>query len=264
MLAYCYQKQISPKGVQCPVFEPKNRSIIRFRKPLEGINMTEPSSTIWTYVGQIVFLMGCGIMILTLQRLKAIAQEWLTQRRLHPIAKSVLANKEVNALLIELRTKTKADRACVFLFHNGQTFTNKNPLWRVSCTQECCRPGISHEIGNLQNMLASLFWDGIQPLFETSAGVDCGPGITMHSAMAGQLRVYRIKAHELSDTYYKRSLLATGIRVAYLTPIIDGKKEIVGYISLSYCLEDEVPPPEEILTVLVEAAGLIHFALTKA
>lgn len=224
--------------------------------------MTEPSATIWQYIGQVVFLMGCGIMVLTLQRLKVILQEWWTERRLHPIARSVLANKEVNSLLIELRTKTKADRACVFLFHNGQTFTNKNPLWRVSCTQECCRPGISHEIGNLQNMLASLFWDGIQPLFET-VNSDCGPGITMHSAMSGQFRVYKIHAHALSDTYYKRSLLATGIRVAYLAPIIDGKKEIVGYISLSYCLEEDLPPPEEILTILVEAAGNIHFALTK-
>lgn len=223
--------------------------------------MAEPYSTIWSYVGQIVFLMACGVVMLALQRLRMKAQEWLHQRRLHPIAKSVLANKEVNSLLIELRTKARADRASVFLFHNGQTFTNKNPLWRVSCTQECCRTGISHEIGTLQNILASLFWDGIQPLFEITPVYS--PGITMHSAMGGQLKVYRMMAHELMDTYFKRSLLSTGIKVSYTTPIIDDRKEIVGYIALNYCIEEDVPPVEEVLTVLVESAGLIHYALTK-
>lgn len=223
--------------------------------------MTEPYSTIWTYVGQIAFFMACGVVILALQRLKQKAAEWLHQRKLHPIAKSVLANKEVNSLLIELRTKTRADRASVFLFHNGQTFTNRNPLWRVSCTQECCRTGISHEIGNLQNMLASLFWDGIQPLFESTP--NCGAGITLHIAMGGQLKLYKINSHELSDTYFKRSLLAAGTRTSYMTPIIDDKKDIVGYLSLAYCIEDDLPPVEEIIATLAESAGMIHFALTR-
>lgn len=220
--------------------------------------MTEQAATIWSLVGQILMIMLAGGGVIFLEQIRQRLKEWYKQRKLHPIARSVLANKTVNSLLIELRATTEADRSAVFLFHNGQTFSNKNPLWRMSCTQECCRMGVSHEIGSMQNMLASLFWDGLAPLFGQDS--DLAPGISHFIAFRGQ-RAYKIEVHKMNDSYYKRSLLVRGVKVAYCTPISDAHKEIVGYVSLNYCSDFE-PVAEEILATLVEAAGNIHYALT--
>ena len=222
--------------------------------------MSEPVTTMWSLIGQIAMIMLAGGGLVLLEQIRQKAMEWYKERKLHPIARSVLANKEVNSLLIELRAKTNADRASVFLFHNGQTFSNKNPLWRVSSTQECCKPGVSHEIASMQNILASLYWDGIAPLFGDQK--DCGVGISAHMAMNGLMRMYRVNVHELGDTYYTRASLARGIKTLFVTPLVDSKREIVGFIALDFCGEDAPPAPEEIITTLVESAGLIHFALT--
>jgi len=221
--------------------------------------MSEQTATIWSLVGQIIMIMLAGGGVILLEQTRQALKEWYRQRKLHPIARSVLANKTVNSLLIELRATTEADRAAVFLFHNGQSFSNKNPLWRISCTQECCKMGVSHEIGSMQNILASLFWDGLASLFGSDA--DCGAGVTAYTASRGQ-RMYKIDITQLNDGYYKRSMLAKGVKTAFAAPLVDTKKEIVGFISLNYC--GKAPEAEEVLTTLVESAGNIHYALTAS
>lgn len=222
--------------------------------------MTEPSTTIWSLVGQIATIMLCGGGIIMLEQIRQKALEWYRQRKLHPIARSVAANKEVNNLLIELRANTDADRAYIVLFHNGQVFSNKNPVWRLSCTQECCRSGTSHEIGNYQNILCPLFWDCLSPILGDDK--ECGPGISAHTEPRGR-KMYRFDIHELNDGYYKRCMLARGVSSAYKTPIIDSKNDTVGYVALNYCGDSKVPDPAKIRTTLIEAAGNIHFALTN-
>lgn len=205
----------------------------------------------------VILLAGCCVVLL--EQFRQWAKEWYLQRKLHPLARSVLANKQVGSLLIELRAKLDADRACVFLFHNGQTFSNNNPLWRVSCTQECCRTGITHEIASMQNLLASVFWDGIAPLFGDCK--NCGAGIEAHKTSSGKF-IYVIDVHELDDSFFKWSMVARGVSKSVMCPLIDSRKEIVGYLSANYCMQDTLDI-KKIKDDLSEAAGNIHFALTE-
>lgn len=213
--------------------------------------------TNWSTIGQIALYLGAGGLAIILNGLKEKAKDWYHQRRLHPLARSVLANKKVNNLLVDLRAKTDADRVSVFLFHNGQIFSNKNPLWRVSCTQECCRAGVSHEIDNLQSILASFFWDGISPFYG-----ETNPGIRLYDEKA-KLKVYIIDVLNLNDGYYKRSLLARGVSINIVSPIIDSlQKEIVGYLSLNYSIpENEIKNLDEVVKQSGLVSGLVDFEL---
>lgn len=218
--------------------------------------MADPND-IWTTVGQIGTWLAIGGGLVLLDQVRNRIQEWYRIRKLHPIARSVQANRRVHSLLVELRTKTDADRACVFLFHNGQVFSNKNPLWRVSCTQEYCRDGISHEIDSLQNILASMLWDGLAPLF----GMDLDMGISTRYRLTHN--VYVMDVVQMNDSYYKRSLIARGVRTNIVTPILD-RSEIVGYVALNYNeLTPQVNNLDMIVAELSDCAGNVHYELNR-
>ena len=214
----------------------------------------------FSILGQIAIWVTLGLGIVVLNELKTRARNWYRERKLHPIARSVLANKRVHSLLVELRAKTHADRACVYLFHNGQTFSNKNPLWRLSCTQEYCREGISHEIDGLQNILASLFWEGIAPFFAAKGELQDGIKQYTH----GKYKVFAMDVYKMEDSYFKRALVARGVKTNIITPLLDNTEEVVGYVSLNYC--DLRRLPEEVNTVateLSETSANIHYELMK-
>lgn len=218
------------------------------------------NSDVWSTIGQIAMILAGGGLVLMLEHVRQRAIEWYRYRKLHPIARSVLANRKVHTLLVELRTKTGADRAYVYLFHNGQTFSNKNPLWRMSCTQESCRQGISHEIDHLQNVLASTVWDGIAPLFGHDA--DVGNGVRAITHHKNKVYIYDI--HAMNDSYFKRSLIARGIRTKIVTPIIDHRREVVGFVALNYCTDEaHITTVDKVVEDMAEVAGGIHYALIE-
>jgi len=215
-------------------------------------------SDIWTGLGQIVLILLFGGVLLVLEYLRQKATDWYRYRKLHPIARSVLANRKVHTLLVELRTRTDADRAYIYLFHNGQVFSNKNPLWRMSCTQETCRQGISHEIDHRQSVLASTVWDGLAPFFGDIK--DIGDGcqeINMHKN-----KVYVFTVHDMTDSYWKRALVAHGVKYKIASPIIDHRNEIVGLVAIDFCTEETINK-EQVAEHMSEASGAIHYALTE-
>lgn len=214
---------------------------------------------LWSSVGQAATYLVLGCSIVLLNHLREKAKEWYAKRKLHPIARAVLANRRVHNLLIELRTKTDADRACVFLFHNGQNFSNKNPLWRLSCTQEYCRDGVTHEIDGLQNILSSIYWDGLAVFFANKDEKEAG--IETHTY--GQNKVYLINVHALDDSYYKRSLVARGIKLKFSTPMLDSKSEVVGFVCLNYCDDNLGVPLDIIVSELSESSQNINYELSR-
>ncbi len=213
--------------------------------------------TFWSSIGEIATWVALGGGVVVLNHIKNKVEDWYKQRKLHPIARSVLANRRVHALLVEVRAKTSADRALVYLFHNGQSFSNKNPLWRLSCTQEYCRDGISHEIGSQQNILASLCWDGLSPLM----GSDTGRGVICKDYVGHQ--VYIMDVPGMNDSYYQRSLIARGVRTKIVTPLKDNN-EVVGFVALHFNERAiEIKDIENIVCEVSESAANIHYELKK-
>jgi len=215
------------------------------------------TTDIWSTVGQILIIMLGGGLVLLLEHLRQTCLEWYRNRRLHALARSVMANRRVHTLLVELRTKLNADRAYIILFHNGQVFSNKNPVWRASCTQESCKAGISHQIEDQQNMLASSVWDCLAPLFDHQ----CSEGCTaIKDKDHPDHYIFKFDVNEMADSFTKCALISGGVKTTFETSVHDQKKEIVGLVAVNYCVED-VPDAKSITSALLEASSSIQYAL---
>ena len=88
----------------------------------------------------------------------------------------VTQNRVIYRELTELRALIGADRAYVIQFHNGSEFLLSNPVWKLTCTHEVVRPGVTYEAGNMQGLLVSQVSDLISPIL---LGESDTPGITM-------------------------------------------------------------------------------------
>lgn len=224
-------------------------------------------ATVGQNIGQIAALLGAGVLIIILEQLRLKASEYLKHRRLHPIARSLVANRAVNTILIETRTKLDADRARVILFHNGQVFSNKNPLWRCSCTQEVCREGISHEMESMQNVLASTMWETLAPLFIPENNIKgmrllrrCNPCTDCKQCKE---RAYLVDIHQLEDSYFKRRMVQMGVVTNLIAPIMDNQSNVVGYVGINFNEQKTLPSDKELLETIAGTAARIHFALTE-
>lgn len=81
----------------------------------------------------------------------------------------VQGHREIYRALIELRALTDADRAYVYRFHNGGEFLLSDPVWRVSCTHEIVRDGVTYEATNIQGILVSRIFELMEPIFSDAS-----------------------------------------------------------------------------------------------
>ena len=122
--------------------------------------MTKASGQFWVLIGS-----GIG-MVLTAVLLSVVgaAREWLLKaipamlgkvHKKYPDKKDAEQNHRVYNELVELRVLTNADRSYVLRFHNGSEFLPNNPVWKISCTHEMVKSGVTYESSQMQNVLVS-------------------------------------------------------------------------------------------------------------
>lgn len=175
---------------------------------------------------------------------------------------------KIREILIELRTIVHADRTCLFQFHNGSVFTTKNPIWRLSNTHESVSPGISSEIGKLQDMKASSmtevlqsFWgedyiDGVEKISPTYCK-DCpNASKTPHGK-----KVVFIDVAGLEDCYSKSLLVEQGIKYVLDSPIHNSDGNCVGFIAVNYCGEHDPEEMKKYSRDICRNASQIQFLL---
>jgi len=93
-----------------------------------------------------------------------------------PIRIEVEKNRGIYNEIVELRAVTEADRAYVFRFHNGMEFLPSHPAWKITCTHEVVKHGVTFESPKLQGLLVSLIPDIISPVL---TGQSSAPGVVV-------------------------------------------------------------------------------------
>lgn len=71
---------------------------------------------------------------------------------------------QINQELSTLLTRTDADRAYIFKFHNGSYFSPDEPIWKMSNFCEICKPHIRYYSNELQDIKISLLINVLGPL----------------------------------------------------------------------------------------------------
>lgn len=80
---------------------------------------------------------------------------------LNEISSSIVKNRIIQACLRDCRQSIDADRALIFLYHNGEIFASGNHLLKVSCAFESLNTGITSVSPNYLNIPYVIFrkWD---------------------------------------------------------------------------------------------------------
>jgi len=184
--------------------------------------------------------------------------------------KDAVRDFKIQDLLAELRILSRADRSYVFQFHNGNVFSAKNQIWRLSCTHESVHGGIRPCIGELQNLLSSSVSELIYPLWVedlsnipgayrvSPQNCNCANKDTCHMPHG----VYLYKVSEIPAGYSKGLLTTQAIQMFIAAPLLDPNNNRVGFIGLDYC-RDDVKQEDVVKNtrILCATASQISFAL---
>jgi hypothetical protein len=93
-----------------------------------------------------------------------------------PIRVEIEKSREIYNEIVELRAMTASDRAYVLRFHNGMEFLPSHPAWKITCTHEVVKHGVTFESPKLQGLLVSLVSDIVLPVL---TGQSSAPGIVV-------------------------------------------------------------------------------------
>ena len=104
------------------------------------------------------FLLLAGAMVLNQYAQDYVRHDWMGG---HPpldeatIQHNAVRDRNIHDKLVELRTVLDADRATVFLLHNGEYWNHGEPVTKLSAVYESTRDGVSSEIDHMQNIRLS-------------------------------------------------------------------------------------------------------------
>jgi len=189
-------------------------------------------SQLWQELGKILGFLAIGAGIWGLEKFRQWLQKRKEEKKAYAFHRAAEMDQQVQARLIELRTKLESGRVYVLLYHNGEEFSNENPIWRYTCTHETCAPGITHEMGELQSRLFSEISTAVQHVWdldealpspdqdeETPEYFESGIGAALflpsHKVSGDferKLRATRyVSVEGMQESYWKSSLLSRGI-----------------------------------------------------
>ena len=158
----------------------------------------------------------------------------------YPARREAEQNKDIYNELVELRVLTEADRASVLRFHNGTEFLPSHPAWKLSCTNEVVRHGITYEAARLQGLLVSLIPNIVSPLL---TGLSSNPGIKIPECpecpfktkcLKENKRVVVIQVDEMENCFSQFHLEGQNIKTVVMCGIASGGN-VYGAVILNFC-----------------------------
>lgn len=158
----------------------------------------------------------------------------------YPVRREAEQNREIYTALVELRAITDCDRAYVFRFHNGMEFLPSHPAWKISCTHEVVKHGVTYESAKLQSILVSLIPNIIGPVLtgsSSAAGIvvpECPACPFKTRCLKENKRVVIMQVAEMESSYCKFHLESQNIKTAVLCGIARGGN-VYGLVGVDFC-----------------------------
>lgn len=190
----------------------------------------------------------------------------MSKREFFPGVQIHQQNIQINNKLVELLVRMNADRVYIIQFHNGSKFSNNTPIWRISCTHEICQKGISYEIHNTQNLLASSVWDMIGAIYDVKDVAGSSRIIFDNCKKTGRdckkpRGCYSYEVDKMEEGMGKHILLNRGTKKYIQSAIFDEEDNVVGVLVASYRTNKETE--KEQCCILCDSASEISFLLSK-
>ncbi len=193
---------------------------------------------------------------------------WLRWTKRHPPCpdpSSIESDRQIREVLTELRMTLDADRCHVWQFHNGSVFSSQNPIFRVTCSHESCKMGLSHEMNNSQGLLATMILEVASPMF----GVDTEAAYIQPIPNDLKLPLFWLDVAKMPSSYCKSMLTFQGTRYVSVSPLIyqdqkptgEMRNKIMGFVSASFTDASDVAPKN--LYEIARCASDVSFAVNS-
>lgn len=166
------------------------------------------------------------------------------------IGRSLWCDRAIMDIIAETRVKSNAARAYVIRFHNGSYFSNRQPIWKLTCSHESTAKGVDYQTTkDIQSLPASNVLDIVVPFW---GGISRGvkridvPDPTIEGEVDPRNGVYIVDVERLDSSMAKQLLRSQAVRYMINIPLVsprDGR--ILGLFGLDYMEEKPVPTPEQ-------------------
>jgi len=207
--------------------------------------MAKASGEFWVLIGS-----GIGIALAAvLLALMGAVRDWLFNlvpqligklKKSYPDRKDAEQNQRVYTELVEMRALTDADRSYVLRFHNGNEFLPDNPVWKVSCTHEIVKAGVSYESAELQGLLVSRIHNLIDSLI---TGQSSYPGVKLVDCSKCQFKskcdrenkhVVVVQVDEMENSFGRFLLESHNIKTIVQSGMVNGGR-VFGLVGIDIC-----------------------------
>lgn len=148
----------------------------------------------------------------------------------------------INNKLLEVLIGTDADRAYLFLFHNGEIMARQISRKKISCMFEQVSEGTSAEVSKLKNLDVTSVWWWLHN-FLCDKDEDLGKGVSILknnmqcSDCSTEQRVLHFDRLKMSSNVFTATLSARGILSMVQTLVYDEDENIIGVLGVDYCVQ---------------------------
>lgn len=170
-------------------------------------------------IGYIIAIGAGGTGYHYLKKLKGSSDK-KEKSPINDISSSITKNKIIQSCLKDCRQSIDADRALIFLYHNGEIFASGNHLLKVSCAFESLNSGVTSVSPNFLNIPYVIFrkWD---------LGEKDTPAVFHVSH----------KNDNNEDPLLAQMLIEGGVESRYTLPLDNEFGSVIGFISFHYLRE---------------------------
>lgn len=143
----------------------------------------------------------------------------------------------VDNMLAVMQDNTQTDRVSICQFHNGESFSVQNPIFKFTCSHEFLSPGVKPASDPVKRLIVSNYLDLIGPLYGDNY---LGEGITKFVPSSGlshsndTVRIIRYETDKMKFSATRYLFESLGIDVMYSIPLHDSRGRLIGAINFQY------------------------------
>lgn len=143
----------------------------------------------------------------------------------------------IDNMLAVMQDNTQTDRVSICQFHNGESFSVQNPIFKFTCSHEFLAPGVKPASDPVKRLIVSNYLDLIGPLYGDNY---LGEGITKFvpssglSYSNGTVRIIRYETDKMKFSATRYLFESLGIDIMYSVPLHDSKGRLIGAINFQY------------------------------
>ena len=206
--------------------------------------LAKASGNIWVLIGSGIGMVLAALLLAIIGTLREwiynLIPKMINKMRSYPGKQDAEQNHRVYTELVEMRALTDADRSYVLRFHNGSEFLPDNPVWKVSCTHEVVKTGVSYESAQLQEILVSRVHNLIDPLI---TGMSSYPGVKIVDCSKCQFKpkcdkenkhVVVIQVDELDNSFSKFLLESHNVKTIVQAGMVSNGR-VFGLVGVDIC-----------------------------